>query len=181
MPWIKIVGSAWLWWYPNLSIAKRNPSKQGRRHSFRPIKSFLQSTDILFLLWRISSSPFFIHNGRLPPDINHTFLTTIPSEENPTSLTQFRPISVIFFIKERIANKFKPLLWKFVAGKQYSFPPGRQASENLIIVPSNMIRERMKEIDREWPRTVYSHGDRHAICLRPKNQNLLFLVPFTFY
>lgn len=73
----------------------------------------------------------------LPQGFNDTFLVLIPKTDNPTTLRQFRPISlcdvVYKTITKMIVNRLKPLLPKFISLMQTSFILRRNISDNIII------------------------------------------------
>ena len=58
--------------------------------------------------------------------------------DHPDSITQFRPISlcnvIVRIISKVLVGRIRPLLHKLVSPNQSSFIPGRQTSDNIIIV-----------------------------------------------
>lgn len=76
--------------------------------------------------------------GQLPEGVNETLINLIPKVDHPDSITQFRPISlcnvIVRIISKVLVGIIRPLLHKLVSPNQSSFIPGRQTSDNIIIV-----------------------------------------------
>ncbi|XP_048422575.1 uncharacterized protein LOC125469371 [Pyrus x bretschneideri] len=74
---------------------------------------------------------------QLPDNINNTFISLIPKVDNPTSMTQLRPISLCStlykVISKILVGKLRPFLHKLVSPTQVSFVPGRQIIDNVIV------------------------------------------------
>ena len=85
----------------------------------------------------------------MPDGLNDTFLVLFPKVENPQCVTQLRPISLCNVgykaISKAIVNRLKPILDKLVAPTQVSFAPGRQISNNVIIVQEMLHTMRPKK------------------------------------
>ena len=69
---------------------------------------------------------------------NSTFLALIPKDPRPSSLNQFRPISLCNasykIISKIIAGRLKPLLLSLISENQGGFVPNPQIVDNIILV-----------------------------------------------
>jgi hypothetical protein len=79
----------------------------------------------------------FFGNNRLLKEQNHTFIALIPKQLGPSSVNQFRPISlcnIIYKIISKIlANRFKSQLHRFISPYQSAFVPSRNIQDNSIM------------------------------------------------
>ena len=77
----------------------------------------------------------FFHTGYLLKSVNHTVITLIPKVLNPTSLKQFRPISLCTtmykIIAKILANRIKSVLHCCICKNQSAFISGRQILDNI--------------------------------------------------
>ena len=92
-------------------------------------------------------------NGReFPEELNKTFIVLIPKIDNPQSVTHLRPIGLCNVsyktITKVIVNQIKPLLAKLIAPTQCSFVPGRQITDNVVIVQEVLHNMRRKQGNR---------------------------------
>lgn len=73
-----------------------------------------------------------------PTEMNETLITLIPKQNPSKKFAHFRPISlcnvVVKIISKVIANHLKPLTTKIVGPNLCSFIPGRQATDNVVLV-----------------------------------------------
>ena len=80
---------------------------------------------------------FFV-DGSLPKEANSSLIVLIPKTSNPTTVNNFRPISlcnvVYKIISKLLVAKFRPLLHKIISPCQSAFIPGRWIAENQVVV-----------------------------------------------
>jgi len=90
-----------------------------------------------------------LEGREFPEGLNETFLVLIPKIDNPQCATQLRPIGLCNVaykaITKAIVTRLKPILDKLVAPTQSSFVPGRQISNNIIIVQEMLHSMRQKK------------------------------------
>lgn len=86
-------------------------------------------------------------------DIARTNLVLVPKCENPTKITEFRPISVcnILYkvITKILAARIRPYIAGCVSPSQCAFVPGREISENVILLREVIHSFRMKAYKNE--------------------------------
>ncbi|CAN1222018.1 LINE-1 retrotransposable element ORF2 protein [Linum grandiflorum] len=87
-------------------------------------------------------------NPELIPAVNDTSIVLIPKVSQPTSMSQFRPISLCSVIYKALtkclANRIRGLMKKLIGVNQTSFVLGRQISENIIILQEVVHSMRLK-------------------------------------
>lgn len=70
--------------------------------------------------------------------MNETFIALLPKVDNPETAAQFRPIglcNVIYKVVTKVlVNRIKPVLPRLISNTQGSFVPGRQITDNIIIM-----------------------------------------------
>lgn len=80
----------------------------------------------------------FMRKAKVGGEINSTFLTLIPKEENLGSFDRYRPISLCNssykIVAKLLANRIKPLLQKLISPAQGGFVKGRHILDNVIQV-----------------------------------------------
>ncbi|KAM6601781.1 hypothetical protein CsatA_021390 [Cannabis sativa] len=83
-----------------------------------------------------ATSSFLNGNGDITP-LNTTLITLIPKVKRPSTLSDFRPISlcnIIYkVISKTIANRLKLVLNNLISPNQSAFLPDRLISDNIII------------------------------------------------
>ena len=95
----------------------------------------------------------FFTSGHMIKEINTTTISLIPKVQNPSSLTDFRPISccntIYKCISKIIANRIKEALPSLVDPAQSAFIPGRQIRDNILLLRkfSTITIERMLHPD----------------------------------
>jgi len=90
----------------------------------------------------------------MPCGLNDTFITLIPKVPNPNQVTQFRPIglcNVVYkVITKCIVNKLKRVLPVLISPFQSSFVPGRQITDNVIVMQEVLHSMRRKTGCKGW-------------------------------
>lgn len=79
----------------------------------------------------------FFRSGVMPPGVNETVIVLIPKVEEPTKMTEFRPISlcnVIYKVVSKcLVNRLRPVLGEIISPEQSAFVPGRLITDNALI------------------------------------------------
>ncbi|GAA0138572.1 hypothetical protein LIER_00292 [Lithospermum erythrorhizon] len=79
----------------------------------------------------------FLNGGHILKEINNTFITMIPKVDSPSSIGDYRPISlcnVIYKIASKVlVNRLKPDMNTLVSPFQNGFVHGRGAHDNIIM------------------------------------------------
>jgi hypothetical protein len=79
----------------------------------------------------------FFRNGVMPAGVNDATIVLIPKVDNPTKVTEFRPISLCNIIYKVIAkclvNRLRPILEEIVSPNQSAFVPGRLITDNALV------------------------------------------------
>uniref|UniRef100_A0A803PI06 Reverse transcriptase domain-containing protein n=1 Tax=Cannabis sativa TaxID=3483 RepID=A0A803PI06_CANSA len=85
----------------------------------------------------LKAATSFLNGNRDITPLNITLITLIPKVKRPTSLSEFRPISlcnIIYkVISKTIANRLKLVLNNLISPNQSAFLPDRLISDNIII------------------------------------------------
>jgi hypothetical protein len=79
----------------------------------------------------------FLNLGMFDPSLNTTHIVLVPKKKCPTTVTDFRPISlcnVIYkLIVKVLANRMKNILSEVISSNQNAFIPGRLITDNTIV------------------------------------------------
>lgn len=80
----------------------------------------------------------FFQTGVMKPSNAHSNLVLIPKIDTPLKVTDFRPISVCNIIykiiSKLLAKRMQPLMSKIISNAQTAFIPGRDISDNVILL-----------------------------------------------
>ncbi|CAL1353594.1 unnamed protein product [Linum trigynum] len=80
----------------------------------------------------------FFAAGSLPEQVVESTVVLIPKVDHPEMVSQLRPISLnnvcLKAITKAITNRLKPIMRKLVSPRHSSFIPGRQTTDNIIVL-----------------------------------------------
>ena len=89
-------------------------------------------------------------SGRLPVSFNSTFIALIPKIDNPSSLDDFRPISlcncIYKVISKIIARRIKRILSSNISIEQFGFLKGRQIHEAIGVAQEGLHSMKARKI-----------------------------------
>ena len=90
------------------------------------------------------------YSGRILASFNSNFLTLIPKFDNPSSLNDFRPISlyncVYKMVSKVIIRRFKDILSKHITEEKFGFLEGRQIHEAIGVVQEGLHSIKTKKL-----------------------------------
>lgn len=79
----------------------------------------------------------FFRTGHMPPGVNDATIFLIPKVDQPSKVTEFRPISLYNVIYKVVAkclvNRLRPILDEIVSPNQSAFVPGRLITDNALL------------------------------------------------
>lgn len=117
------------------ALFSMNPNKAPGSDGMSPL--FFQKFWYIIKSDIIAAVKNFFHSGFMLKSFNHTVISLIPEVNNPTSLKNYRPISlckvVYKIIAKILANRLKTVLELCISKNQAAFVPGRQILDNVII------------------------------------------------
>ncbi|XP_074283832.1 uncharacterized protein LOC141608369 [Silene latifolia] len=78
-----------------------------------------------------------LNSGLVLTELNRTFITLVPKNDNPEGVGDYRPISLCNFfmriVSKCIANRLGKVMRYLVGEFQNAFVPGRQISDNILL------------------------------------------------
>jgi hypothetical protein len=117
------------------ALFQMHPDKSPGPDGFNP--AFYQN------FWDMCGDDVFIAvedwlgRGYFPSSLNETNICLIPKNDNPSSMKDFRPISlcnVLYkVVSKLLANRLKGVLNKFISEEQSAFVEGRSIIDNALI------------------------------------------------
>ncbi|XP_021717958.1 uncharacterized protein LOC110685744 [Chenopodium quinoa] len=85
----------------------------------------------------------------MPANFNDTFIALIPKFEKPELASQFRPIGLCNvaykMVTKVLVNRIKTILPTLISNTQLSFVPGRQITDNIVIMQEVLHTMRRKQ------------------------------------
>ena len=79
----------------------------------------------------------YLNLANLPHPLNHTFITLIPKIKNPTSVSDYRPISLCNVLYKKfskvLANRLKKILPSIISEHQSAFTKNGLISDNILV------------------------------------------------
>lgn len=78
-----------------------------------------------------------LNSGKIPFDLNYTYLTLIPKVKSPKRVTKFHPIAlcnVLYkLISKVLANRLKKILAHIISDTQSVFPSNKEILDNILV------------------------------------------------
>ncbi|GKV29515.1 hypothetical protein SLEP1_g38441 [Rubroshorea leprosula] len=100
----------------------------------------------------ISAALDFLNNGLMVRDVNLTHIVLIPKVKSPSSMKDFRPISlcnVLYkIISKVLTNRLKSILPHIISNNQSAFVPGRLIYDNIMVAFEAIHHLKNKRIGR---------------------------------
>lgn len=100
----------------------------------------------------------FFTTAMLPAEVAKSNMVLIPKKDNPTRVSDYRPISICNvmykIISKILANRLKPIMHLLIHSNQVAFTPGRQISDQIIL---------MREVLHSFGQTNFRAS---AFCLK---------------
>jgi hypothetical protein len=76
----------------------------------------------------------FLNLGIFDHSVNSTFIVLIPKISPPSSISDFRPINVVYKIVAKVlANRLKQVLPLVISQHQNAFVPGKLITNNILV------------------------------------------------
>lgn len=92
----------------------------------------------------------FVNEGLIDTGINYTFLVLIPNIQNPSTSSDYRPISlcnvVYKFVSKTLANRIKLIVPSLISENQSAFIPSRLIIDNVILAYESI--HSMRELNK---------------------------------
>nr|KYP66721.1 Transposon TX1 uncharacterized [Cajanus cajan] len=132
--------------------SSKSPGPDG--FNFKFIKSFWETVkeDIVRMMKE------FHANGKLPKGTNSTFITLIPKVDDPQSLGDYRPISLVGclykILAKILANRLKKVLPSVIDDRQSAFLEGRNLLQSVVIA-----NETLDEVKKEKKSCIFFKVD----------------------
>ncbi|GLT69877.1 hypothetical protein SLA2020_419910 [Shorea laevis] len=95
----------------------------------------------------------FLNNGIMVRDVNLTHIVLIPKVKSPSSMKDFRPISlcnVLYkIISKVLTNRLKSILLHIISNNQSAFIPGRLIYDNIMVTFEAIHHLKNKRVGRK--------------------------------